>query len=65
MSVMGLYAKTPKTKYKSYRGGGNGTVKNLLLEKVLDKKIIRPIIREIFIQQAVMKYGRRIYLNFI
>lgn len=38
MSVMGLYAKTPKTKYKSYKGDMNGTVKNLLLNKVTDEE---------------------------
>lgn len=65
MSAMELYAKMPKTKYKSYRGDRNGMVKNLLLEKVVDKKIIKPIIREIFIQPVVMKYSRRIYPNFI
>lgn len=65
MYAMGLYAKTPKTKYKSYRGDRNGTVKNLLLEKVVHKKIIRHITREIFIQQVVMKYGRPTYPNFI
>lgn len=38
MSIMGLYAKTPKAKYKSYKGDMNGTVKNLLLNKVIDEK---------------------------
>ncbi|RGC88108.1 IS3 family transposase [Thomasclavelia ramosa] len=38
MSIMGLYAKTPKAKYKSYKGDMNGTVKNLLLIKVIDEK---------------------------
>lgn len=38
MSVMGLYAKTPKAKYKSYKGDMNGTVKNLLLDKVIDEE---------------------------
>ena len=37
MSKMGLYALTPKAKYKSYKGDMNGTVKNLLLNKVVDK----------------------------
>ena len=41
MSTMGLYAKTPKAKYKSYKGAMNGTVKNLLLDKVEDEKIVR------------------------
>ena len=39
MSVMGLYAKTPKAKYKSYKGDMNGTTKNLLLEKVVDEEM--------------------------
>ncbi len=38
MSKMGLYAKTPKAKYKSYKGDMNGTVKNILLDKVIDKE---------------------------
>lgn len=33
MKVMGLYSITPKSKYKSYKGGMNGTVKILLLDK--------------------------------
>lgn len=37
MSKMGLYARTPKAKYKSYKGDMNGTVKNLLLDKVIDE----------------------------
>lgn len=37
MSIMGLYALTPKTKYKSYKGDMNGTVKSHLLKKVVDK----------------------------
>lgn len=37
MSKMGLYARTPKAKYKSYKGDMNGTVKNLLLNKVIDE----------------------------
>lgn len=37
MSKMGLYALTPKAKYKSYKGDMNGTVKNLLLDKVIDE----------------------------
>lgn len=37
MSKMGLYAKTPKAKYKSYKGDMNGTVKNILLDKVTDE----------------------------
>ena len=38
MSVMGLYGATPKAKYKSYKGDMNGTVKNLLLTKVVDEE---------------------------
>lgn len=38
MSIMGLYGKTPKAKYKSYKGNMNGTVKNLLLDKVVDEE---------------------------
>ena len=37
MSKMGLYARTPTAKYKSYKGDMNGTVKNLLLDKVIDE----------------------------
>ena len=35
---MGLYGLTPKEKYKSYHGDMNGTVKNLLLDKVIDEE---------------------------
>ena len=38
MKLMGLYGLTPKAKYKSYRGDMNGTVKNLLLDKVVDEE---------------------------
>ena len=38
MSVMELYGKTPKAKYKSYKGDMNGTIKNLLLNKVVDEE---------------------------
>ena len=34
MKAMGLYAITPKMKYKSYKGDMNGTVKSALLDKV-------------------------------
>lgn len=37
MSKMGLYALTPKVKYKSYKGDMNGTVENLLFDKVIDE----------------------------
>ena len=37
MSKMGLYARTPKAKYKSYKGDMNGTVKNRLLDKDIDE----------------------------
>lgn len=33
MKVMGLYGITSKSKYRSYKGDMNGTVKNLLLDK--------------------------------
>ena len=35
---MELYGKTPKAKYKSYKGDMNGTTKNLLLNKVVDEE---------------------------
>lgn len=38
MSVMSLYAATPKAKYKSYKGDMNGTVENKLLTQVVDKE---------------------------
>lgn len=38
MKVMGLYGITPKAKYKSYKGDMNGTVPNLLLDKVVDEE---------------------------
>lgn len=38
MTKMGLYGLTPKAKYKSYKGDMNGTVKNLLLHKVVDEE---------------------------
>lgn len=37
MKKMGLYAITPRAKYKSYKGDFNGTVKNKLLYKVVDE----------------------------
>lgn len=37
MSVMSLYGRTPKAKYKSYKGDMNGTVKNILLNKIIDE----------------------------
>ncbi len=38
MTSLSLYGKTSKTykRYNSYQGDMNGTVKNLLLEKVTD-----------------------------
>ena len=36
MALMGLDGITPKAKYKSYKGDFNGTVKSLLLNKVID-----------------------------
>lgn len=37
MKVLGLFGLTPKAKYRSYTGDHNGTVKNLLLDKVVDE----------------------------
>lgn len=37
MHKMGLYGKTPKAKYKSYKGDMSGTCKNHLLNKVVDE----------------------------
>lgn len=37
MSVIGLFAKQPKAKYKSYKGEVGKVCKNLLLDKVIDK----------------------------
>lgn len=38
MKRMGLKGITPRTKYKSYKGDMNGTVKNQLLKKVVDEE---------------------------
>ena len=38
MKKMLLFGKTPKAKYKSYKGDMNGTCKNLLLNKLTDKE---------------------------
>lgn len=38
MVLLGLYGITPKAKYKSYKGDMNGTVKNQLLKKIIDKE---------------------------
>ena len=38
MKKMGLLGKTPKAKYKSYKGDLNGTVKNLLLTREVDEE---------------------------
>ena len=38
MKVMGLYGITPKAKYKSYKGDMNGTVPNLLLDKIVNEE---------------------------
>lgn len=35
---MGLYAKAPKTKYKSYKSDMSSTIKNLLLDKLIDEE---------------------------
>lgn len=38
MKVMNLFGYVPKSKYRSYKGDMNGTVKNLLLEKVVNEE---------------------------
>ena len=38
MKIMGLYGITPRAKYKSYKGDMNGTVPNLLLDKIIDEE---------------------------
>ena len=38
MKVMDLYSITPKAKYKSYKGDMNGTVPNLLLDKIVNEE---------------------------
>ena len=38
MHITGLRGNTPKAKYKSYKADMNGTDKNLLIEKIVDKK---------------------------
>ena len=38
MKRLGLYGIAPKAKYKSYKGAINGTVKNQLLNKVVDEE---------------------------
>lgn len=48
MSRMGLYTLTPKAKYKSYKGDMNGTVKNLLLNKVVDEENHKTIYKRNF-----------------
>ena len=45
---MGLYPLTPKAKYKSYKGDRNGTVKNLLLKKVVDEEKQKTIYKRNF-----------------
>ena len=35
---MSLFGNTPKAKYKSYKGNINGTVKNHLLDVVIDEE---------------------------
>lgn len=65
MSVMGVYGKIPKVKYKSYKGDMNGTTKNLLLGKVVDDKNIRHITRETSTQQVATRYGLQMYQNSI
>lgn len=65
MCIMDLYAITPKAKYKSYKGDMNGITKNLLLTKIVDEENMKLIMRETSIQQAAMRYGLQMYLNFV
>lgn len=37
MKILGLFGLTPKVKYRAYTRDHNGTVKNLLLDKVVDE----------------------------
>jgi len=48
MKVLGLYAYIPKAKYKSYKGDMNGTCKNLLLNKIIDKEKYKTIYKRNF-----------------
>ena len=43
MSILGIHGITPRAKYKSYKGDQNGTCKNLLLNKVVDKEKCKTI----------------------
>ncbi len=61
MNKLGLYARVPKTKYKSYRGEISKTCKNLLLSKDTDNKGRLRYKREFDVN--VMKSGRLMYLN--
>ena len=38
MGILGLFGITPKAKYRSYKDDMNGTVPNLLLDKVIDEE---------------------------
>jgi transposase InsO family protein len=37
MSLLDIHGKTPRAKYKSYKGDQNGTCENILLKKVVDE----------------------------
>lgn len=51
MKMLNLFGVQPKAKYKSYKGDVGKTCKNLLLTKIVIKKKIIHITREILIQQ--------------
>ena len=51
MKILGLFGVRPKAKYKSYKGEVGKVCKNLLLTKIVDKKIIKHIMKEILKRQ--------------
>ena len=51
MKTLGLFGVHPKAKYKSYKGEVGKVCKNLLLTKIIYKKIIKHITKEILKQQ--------------
>ena len=51
MKTLGLFGVHPKAKYKAYKGEVGKVCKNLLLTKIIDKKIIKHITKEILKQQ--------------
>lgn len=48
MTRMGLYGRTPKAKYKSYKGDMNGTTRNVLLSKEVDETEHKTVYRRNF-----------------